>query len=282
MLISALLCSHLLRYALLCYAMLCYAMLCYIVIDRQNEASTSKDPTGLQQKVSPTMDYYYDYFTTPSTANDIDHDDDAAESKISTPAEGEHGTGASDNDNDSDNSNSTSAPPPPPPTTLPAHLRGEGLLSSEDYERMTYVLNCVVVPVIAVGVLTNVVAIVVFRRMPASVTSTFFSLSTVLDAGYLLAGLPQTLAYLALGEGRAMQDLFYLGCGIYFSNYVTHTLRKVIVCVTMLLSLDRYLMVAFPVRFDTDLFYKRLCLFVCLFVCLCVYVLLLLLLLLLL
>ena len=106
----------------------------------------------------------------------------------------------------------------------------------------------VTAPVMLLGILTNLLTILVYRGMPRTVTSTFFTLATGLDIGFLLTGIPPTLALLTLGQRAVMRDSFYLSYGLYVNNYVTNTLRKVIVCVTMLLSVDRYLRVAFPLR----------------------------------
>nr|KAG5698838.1 hypothetical protein BaRGS_019690 [Batillaria attramentaria] len=84
--------------------------------------------------------------------------------------------------------------------------------------------------------------------MPTSVTSTFFSLASALDIGFLLSGLPAVGIPLVMGDAEAQEDMFYLTYVLYISGYATNTARKVIVCVTMLMSIDRYLVVAFPMR----------------------------------
>nr|KAG5698839.1 hypothetical protein BaRGS_019691 [Batillaria attramentaria] len=84
--------------------------------------------------------------------------------------------------------------------------------------------------------------------MPTSVTSTFFSLASALDIGFLLSGLPAVGIPLVMGDAEAQEDMFYLTYVLYVSRYVTNTARKVIVCVTTLMSIDRYLVVAFPMK----------------------------------
>nr|KAG5699657.1 hypothetical protein BaRGS_005105 [Batillaria attramentaria] len=131
---------------------------------------------------------------------------------------------------------------------LPPFMRGEGLLTEDDYIRLSQTVKMTVAPILLLGIITNTVSILVYLRMPASVTSTFFSLASGLDILYLLTLCPTTFMSLVVGQEQAVRSVFYIYYVTYVSNYVTYTTRKVIVCVTMLMSLDRYLVVAFPIR----------------------------------
>ncbi|KAK7485927.1 hypothetical protein BaRGS_00022793 [Batillaria attramentaria] len=124
----------------------------------------------------------------------------------------------------------------------------DGLLTEDDYGRVSEFVNIVAVPIMLVGIATNAISVLVYTRMPSSVTSTYFSLTSGLDILYLLTAFPTTFVGLVMGKLQAMRSVYYIYYVLYVTNYVTSTTRKVIVCVTMLTSLDRYLVVAFPIR----------------------------------
>lgn len=130
----------------------------------------------------------------------------------------------------------------------PAYLAETlGFFTEDDYLRLVYAVKMAVAPILLTGITTNTLAILVYLRMPSSVTSTYFCLASGLDIMYLVSVAPTVFISLVLDE-EAARVTFYIYYVTYVSNYVTPALRKVIVCVTMMMSVDRYLVIAFPVR----------------------------------
>nr|KAG5698836.1 hypothetical protein BaRGS_019688 [Batillaria attramentaria] len=126
------------------------------------------------------------------------------------------------------------------PTHQPASLPfGNGLLNENDYLRLTHAVQIATAPILLVGIVTNAVSILVYARMPGGVTSTYFSLTSGLDIVYLVSVLPTTFMSVVLGNKMASRSVFFMNYVLYVSDYFSSTTRKVIVCVTMLMSLDR-------------------------------------------
>nr|KAG5698837.1 hypothetical protein BaRGS_019689 [Batillaria attramentaria] len=77
--------------------------------------------------------------------------------------------------------------------------------SQDDYGRVSEFVNIVAVPIMLVGIATNAISVLVYTRMPSSVTSTYFSLTSGLDILYLLTAFPTTFVGLVMGKLQAMR-----------------------------------------------------------------------------
>lgn len=122
-----------------------------------------------------------------------------------------------------------------------------GLIDKRKYERIIVITSYIGWCTSIFGTLGNAIALVVHTRMLKSSTRTYLIGVTILDSLYLLCTItPFTLTILL--EGHTLTNRLYLYYAAYVSNTIIPCLRRTIICVTMMLSVERLLAIAFPLK----------------------------------
>ncbi|XP_076442793.1 uncharacterized protein LOC143281467 [Babylonia areolata] len=129
----------------------------------------------------------------------------------------------------------------------PYHRRllGKGLVSRKTYRRFSRVILLLVLVFTVVGLVTNVLAVKVFRGLGKSVTNTYMLCLCSFDIAYLAFVVCAFVALIVVRYVVTLRSVAGHFLWLYdVAIFVTFSIRQVVIVTTALMSLDRYFSIA--------------------------------------
>ncbi|ESO90980.1 hypothetical protein LOTGIDRAFT_163489 [Lottia gigantea] len=133
-------------------------------------------------------------------------------------------------------------------TEATASIIDLGMISKEEHDMVSWIIDYFSLPLLFIAVLFNFFNIAVYKRKCSDASTTYLISRGIVEVIYCLMSLASGLMSMIYGA-NATTEFAYLWYTAYVSRVVTSAIRRSAFCLTCIVTCQRCLVLAFPLRF---------------------------------